>query len=63
MMLFGGYVIARSPARPGAVRDATGSFTATLWLVAAATTGLFALCASMSRERLSGGPLRARIPS
>ena len=53
LMLFGGYVIgAAAPLGLGAVRDATGSFTLTLWLIVAATAVLLALCASMTRARL-----------
>jgi CP family cyanate transporter-like MFS transporter len=56
LMLFGGYLIgAAAPFGMGAARDATGSFTAPLWLVAAATVCLFALCATMSRARLRAG--------
>ncbi len=56
LMLGVGYVIgATAPLGLGAVRDVTGSFTATLWMMAAAGTGLLVLCASLSRERLRAG--------
>lgn len=56
MMLLGGYVIgAVAPLVLGAARDLTGSFTATLWLLAATAGILIVLGASMSRERLRAG--------
>ena len=59
MMLLVGYMIgAASPLGLGAVRDVTGSFTATLWLIAAASTGLVVLCSALSRERLRAGTIR-----
>jgi CP family cyanate transporter-like MFS transporter len=56
LMLGVGYTIgALAPFALGAVRDATGSFTATLWLITGSGVLLFALCASMTRERMSRG--------
>ena len=56
LMLGLGYSIgAIAPFLLGAVRDATGSFTATLWLIAGAGAVLFVLCASMTRERIARG--------
>jgi CP family cyanate transporter-like MFS transporter len=56
LMLGVGYTIgAVAPFVLGAVRDATGSFTATLWLIAGAGAILFALCATMTRERIARG--------
>jgi CP family cyanate transporter-like MFS transporter len=56
LMLGVGYTIsAVGPLLLGAVRDATGSFTTTLWLIAGAAAILFALCAPMSAERIGRG--------
>jgi CP family cyanate transporter-like MFS transporter len=56
MMLFVGYIIgATAPLGLGAVRDITGSFTATLWLMVVAGAGLLLLCSALSRERLRAG--------
>lgn len=56
MMLLVGYTIgAAAPLGLGAARDLTGSFTATLWLIAMAGTGLLVLCSALSRERLRAG--------
>jgi CP family cyanate transporter-like MFS transporter len=53
LMLGAGYVIAAvSPFGLGAVRDATGSFTTSLWLIAAAATVLFVVGLPLTRERL-----------
>lgn len=56
MMLFVGYLIgAAAPIGFGAMRDLTGSFTATMWLIAAAGAVLLVLCSGLSRERLRAG--------
>jgi CP family cyanate transporter-like MFS transporter len=56
LMLGVGYTIgAVAPFLLGAVRDSTGSFTATLWLIAGSGAILFALCVSMTRERIARG--------
>lgn len=56
MMLGAGYTIgAIGPIALGAVRDQTGSYAATLWLIAGAGAILFALCAAMSGERIERG--------
>jgi MFS transporter, CP family, cyanate transporter len=56
LMLGVGYVIgAIGPILLGAVRDATGGFTTTLWLIAASAAILFSLCASMTPERIARG--------
>lgn len=53
LMLFGGYAIgALAPLALGAARDATGAFTATLWVLVVAGVAQVVLCASVSRERL-----------
>ncbi len=61
MMLGVGYTLsAASPFLLGAARDATGSFTTTLSLVAASAACLLALCATLSRERLHAHALRGQ---
>jgi MFS transporter, CP family, cyanate transporter len=56
MMLGVGYTIgAVAPLVLGAVRDATGTYRVTLWLITAFAALLFSLCAAMTRERLVGG--------
>lgn len=53
LMLAGGYLIASAaPSVLGAVRDATGSFSATMWLIVICTTLLVAVCAIASPARL-----------
>jgi CP family cyanate transporter-like MFS transporter len=56
LMLGVGYTIgAVAPLALGAARDATGSYTTTLWLVVASAVILVGLCATMSRERINLG--------
>jgi MFS transporter, CP family, cyanate transporter len=56
MMLGVGYTIgAIAPLALGAARDATGTFTTTLWLIAGAGVVLFALCGAMSAELIGRG--------
>jgi CP family cyanate transporter-like MFS transporter len=56
LMLGFGYVLAAvSPFALGAIRDATGSFTAALWAIAAAGAVLLVACLPLSRERLGRG--------
>jgi CP family cyanate transporter-like MFS transporter len=56
LMLGVGYTIgAVGPLLLGAARDATGTFTTTLWLIVASATILFSLCAAMSSERIARG--------
>ena len=56
MMLGVGYTIgAIAPIVLGAARDATGSYTTTLWLIAGSGAVLALLCASMSGERIGRG--------
>ena len=56
LMLGVGYMIgAVAPLLLGAVRDATGSFTTTLWLIVGSGAVLFSLCASMTPERIARG--------
>jgi CP family cyanate transporter-like MFS transporter len=56
LMLGVGYTIgAIAPLVLGAARDVTGTYTTTLWLIAASAIVLFALCSAMSRERLDRG--------
>jgi cyanate permease len=44
-----------APLLLGAVRDATGSFTTTFWLMVGSGAVLFSLCASMTPERIARG--------
>jgi CP family cyanate transporter-like MFS transporter len=63
MMLGIGYTIgAVAPLVLGAARDATGTFTTTLWLIAGAGVVLFALCAAMSSERIDRGVTAPAAP-
>jgi MFS transporter, CP family, cyanate transporter len=56
MMLGVGYTIgAIAPTVLGAARDLTGTYTTTLWLIAGAGAILFALCTTMSKERIDRG--------
>lgn len=53
LMLGAGYSLgALSPFVLGAVRDATGSFSASLWLIFAVSVVLLIVCLPLSRERL-----------
>ena len=62
LMLGVGYTIsAIGPLALGGVRDATGDFTATLWLIAGSAAILFALCAAMSTERIGRGVSARRV--
>jgi CP family cyanate transporter-like MFS transporter len=57
VMLGGGYAIsATCPFVLGAVRDATGSFSEAMWVLAGTSVGLLALVASLSAERLRTHP-------
>jgi CP family cyanate transporter-like MFS transporter len=63
LMLGVGYTIgAVAPLVLGAARDLTGTYTTTLWLVAASGVVLFALCGAMSRERLDRGVTAPAAP-
>jgi CP family cyanate transporter-like MFS transporter len=56
MMLGVGYGLgALSPLILGGLRDATGSFTASLWMIAAATIAITVLCLFLTRQRLERG--------
>jgi CP family cyanate transporter-like MFS transporter len=56
MMLGVGYLIgAVAPLVLGAARDATGTYTTTLWLIAGCGAVLVSLCVAMSRERIDRG--------
>ncbi len=56
MMLGVGYTVAAlSPFVLGAVRDATGSYVATLWVVVGFISALFAVSLLLTRERLHRG--------
>jgi cyanate permease len=58
-MLGAGYSLSSiSPFLLGAVRDATGSFTSSLWLLVGVTAAFVAMCAALSRERLRTGVIR-----
>jgi MFS transporter, CP family, cyanate transporter len=63
MMLGVGYTIgAVAPLVLGAARDATGTFTTTLWLIAGSGALLFALCAAMTAERIDRGVTAPAAP-
>ena len=63
MMLGVGYTIgAVAPLLLGAARDATGTFTTTLWLIVGATGVLFALCVAMSADRIERGVIAPAAP-
>jgi CP family cyanate transporter-like MFS transporter len=56
LMLGAGYGLAAlSPLVLGAVRDVSGSFTATLWVVVATASAFLVLGSMMTRERLRRG--------
>ena len=56
MMLGAGYTIAAlSPFTLGAVRDLTGSFTTTLWVVVGTASLFMLLCSTLTHERLRRG--------
>jgi CP family cyanate transporter-like MFS transporter len=60
MMLGGGYLIsALSPFVLGAIRDATGSFSASLWLVVGVMCGFLVLVTTLTQERLRRGVMEA----
>jgi CP family cyanate transporter-like MFS transporter len=65
LMLGAGYIIsALSPFTLGAVRDATGSFTTTLWVVVGTASLLLLLGSTLTRERLRRGVAAERpLPS
>jgi MFS transporter, CP family, cyanate transporter len=53
LMLGAGYTLAAlSPFVLGAIRDATGSFTTSLWLVVGVAVAMLLVCLPLSRERL-----------
>jgi CP family cyanate transporter-like MFS transporter len=63
MMLGVGYTLsATSPLILGAIRDATGGFTAVLWTLAGAAAALVVVDASFSPERLGAGRSSAGPP-
>jgi CP family cyanate transporter-like MFS transporter len=63
LMLGVGYTIgAAAPLILGAARDATGTYTTTLWLIFGCGVVLFALCGAMSRERLARGVAEPAAP-
>jgi CP family cyanate transporter-like MFS transporter len=56
LMLGIGYMIgAVGPLLLGAARDATGTYSTTLWLIAGSAAALFSLCAAMTPERIARG--------
>lgn len=64
LMLGAGYTFAAlSPFVLGAVRDGTGSFTASLWLIVAASVALLAVCLPLSRERLHRAAEAHAVPA
>jgi CP family cyanate transporter-like MFS transporter len=55
LMMFVGYMaMASMPAILGAVRDATGSFTTSLWLIVAGMVAMVGASLLASPERLAG---------
>jgi CP family cyanate transporter-like MFS transporter len=64
LMLGAGYLIsALSPLVLGAIRDVSGSFTGSLWLLTGTTCAFLALGATLTRERLHRGvPSAAASP-
>ena len=50
-----GLLTALSPFVLGVERDATGSFTAALWVIAGTAALLLVLCTTLTRERLHRG--------
>ncbi len=64
MMLGVGYTVsAVAPVGLGGVRDLTGTYEATLWLIAAAAGVLLALSTALSTERLRAGAMAHRPPA
>lgn len=64
MMLGAGYTIsALGPFALGAVRDVTGSYTTSLWLIAGAAAVVAMLSAPLTRERLSRAAASAPGPA
>ena len=56
MMLGIGYTAgALAPVLMGVLRDATGSFDASLWMIAAAAVGVLIVCAACTPARLARG--------
>ena len=56
LMLLGGYVLSSiGPVLLGAVRDATGDFGTSLWVLAVLAAGEVATCAALSPVRLRRG--------
>jgi MFS transporter, CP family, cyanate transporter len=62
MMLFGGYTVAAlAPFVLGALRDATGSFTFGLWLIAADTAVMLIVTLALSPTRLARRSVDQRV--
>jgi CP family cyanate transporter-like MFS transporter len=60
LMLGGGYVLAAiAPLVLGAVRDETGSFAASLWMLVALAAALVLTALAFSRERLAAARVDA----
>jgi CP family cyanate transporter-like MFS transporter len=56
LMLLGGYILSSAgPVVLGAVRDVTGDFTASLWILVVVAVVLVVACLSLSPERLRRG--------
>ena len=63
LMLGAGYCLAAlAPLVLGVARDATGSFTTALWIIAGTAALLLALCTTLSRERLRRGVAEQPAP-
>ena len=56
LMLLGGYILSSTgPVVLGAVRDATGSFDASLWVLAGIGMVMVACCAPLTPARMAAG--------
>jgi MFS transporter, CP family, cyanate transporter len=64
LMLLGGYVLSSAgPVVLGAARDATGSFDASLWVLAGIGAVMVAVCAALTPARMAAGIATAPLAS
>ena len=64
LMLGAGYTLAAlSPFVLGAIRDATGSFSASLWAIVGVATAMLLVCLPLSRERLHRAAEAHAVPA